>query len=89
MIINCKNRAENLITNQWVEGRKECMELFNKMTNTLRMFRQHKEVTIFIKKPAVLLNLGQFPDKLMHILESKFTKIKELSTIYKAKNKKT
>ena len=65
------------------------MELFNKMTNTLRMFRQHKEVTIFIKKPAVLLNLGQFPDKLMHTLELKFIKIKESYTIYKVKNKKT
>ena len=30
-----------------------------------------------------------FPDKLMHISELKFTKIKESSIIYKEKNKKT
>ena len=88
VIINCKNRAENSIINRWGGGKKEYMVSCN-LINWFLMFQLPKEVTIFTKKLAVLLNQGLFRDKLMLILELKSTKIKESYIICRAKNKKT
>jgi len=87
---NCKNRAGNSIINRWEEDRRECRVLFNPtLRKSLQMFLWHKEVTIYIKKQAVLLSLELFPDKLMLIFELKFIKIRESYTTSKVRNKRT
>jgi len=91
VITNYKNRAGNLTTNLWEEGKRECSRLlFNNLSlrNPLQTFPIHKEVTIYIKKQVVLLNLGLFPDKLMHIFESKFIKTRESYITFKVRNKR-
>ena len=86
---NFRNKVENLTINPWVEGKKECMVLFNLVIKSCLMFQQLKEVTIFTKRQVALLNLELFQDRLMLILELKFIKIKGSFTISKEKNKKT
>ena len=93
VIISCKNKVENSIINQWEDVLKSCMVavlIRCQVHKWLPMYQQLRAVIIWIKTLRDnSLSLEQYPDKLTLILESKCIKIKELSIIYKAKNKKT
>jgi hypothetical protein len=98
-IISCKNKAENLIINLWEDVPKSYIMVKdnnrylvvgnNIMVVDLKLTQPKGAITSTKTLKVNLSSQGPFPDKLMHTSELKFTKIKELSIIYKEKNKKT
>jgi len=100
VIISCKNKAVNLIINLWEDVPKSYIMV--KDSNRYLEVEDNNimEVDLMSTQPKGVItstktlkdnssNHEPFPDKLMHTSELKFTKIKELSIIYKEKNKKT